>query len=122
MPASQLLRRPEIRLRDLVATDQLPGFQIDTATASADLASIETTVKYTGYLRRQEGEIERARKNERRQIPRDFAFDRVPGLSTEVVHRLSHIRPDTLGHALRIPGVTPAAVAVLATYIGRPQV
>jgi len=76
-------------------------------------------VKYAGYLRRQQAEIERARKDERRQIPEAFPYDRVPGLSTEVVHRLSQVRPDTIGHALRIPGVTPAAAAVLAAYVGR---
>jgi tRNA uridine 5-carboxymethylaminomethyl modification enzyme len=76
-------------------------------------------VKYAGYLRRQESEIERSRKDERRRIPEDFPFNRVPGLSREVVQRLSQVRPDTLGHALRIPGVTPAAVAVLAAYVGR---
>jgi tRNA uridine 5-carboxymethylaminomethyl modification enzyme len=122
MPASQLLRRPEIRLHDLISADLLPDFQVDSVTASVDIASIETTIKYAGYLRRQEAEIERARKDERRRIPRDFIFQRVPGLSSEIVQRLSQIRPDTLGHALRIPGVTPAAVAVLAAYVGRSQV
>ena len=76
-------------------------------------------MKYAGYLRRQESEIERSRKDERRRIPKDFAFDRVPGLSRECVQRLTQVRPDTIGHALRIPGVTPAAVAVLAAYVGR---
>jgi tRNA uridine 5-carboxymethylaminomethyl modification enzyme len=70
-------------------------------------------------LRRQESEIERARRDERRRIPEGFAFDQVPGLSREIVHRLTQIRPDTLAHALRVPGVTPAAVAVLSSYIGR---
>ena len=83
------------------------------------MASVETTVKYVGYLRRQESEIERARKDERRRIPVSFPFDRVPGLSREVVQRLSQVRPDTLAHALRVPGVTPAAVAVLSAYLGR---
>jgi tRNA uridine 5-carboxymethylaminomethyl modification enzyme len=83
------------------------------------MASLETTVKYAGYLRRQESEIERARREERRRIPAGFVFDRVPGLSREVVQRLSQVRPDTMGHALRIPGITPAAVAVLSAYIGR---
>jgi tRNA uridine 5-carboxymethylaminomethyl modification enzyme len=119
MPASQLLRQPEIRLDDLLAEHRLPDFETDSATASVDVASIETTIKYAGYLRRQESEIERARKDERRRIPVDFPFDRVPGLSKEIVQRLSQIRPDTLGHALRIPGVTPAAVAVLSAYVGR---
>ena len=119
VPASQLLRQPEIRLSDLIAEQRLPDFETDSATASVDIASIETTIKYAGYLRRQESEIERARKDERRQIPADFPFERVPGLSKEIVQRLSQIRPDTLGHALRIPGVTPAAVAVLSAYVVR---
>ncbi len=119
VPASQLLRQPEIRLSDLIAEQRLPGFETDSATAAVDIASIETTIKYAGYLRRQESEIERARKDERRRIPVDFPFERVPGLSKEIVQRLSQIRPDTLGHALRIPGVTPAAVAVLSAYVVR---
>jgi tRNA uridine 5-carboxymethylaminomethyl modification enzyme len=119
VPASQLLRQPEIRLSDLLAERRLPEFDTDSTTAPVDVASIETTIKYAGYLRRQESEIERARKDERRRIPADFPFERVPGLSKEIVQRLSQIRPDTLGHALRIPGVTPAAVAVLSAYVGR---
>ena len=118
-PASQLLRQPETRLADLIAAGQLPHFQADTAAASFDIASAETTVKYAGYLRRQESEIERAQRDERRRIPQDFPFDRVPGLSREVVQRLRQVQPDTLGQALRIPGVTPAAVAVLGAYVGR---
>jgi len=70
-------------------------------------------------LRRQESEVEQARRDERRRIPTDFPFEQVPGLSKEVIQRLRQVRPDTLGHALRIPGVTPAAVAVLATYVTR---
>jgi tRNA uridine 5-carboxymethylaminomethyl modification enzyme len=76
-------------------------------------------VKYAGYLRRQESEIERGRRDERKRIPADFAFHLVPGLSAEVVQRLTQVRPDTLGQALRVPGITPAAVAVLAVHIGR---
>jgi tRNA uridine 5-carboxymethylaminomethyl modification enzyme len=117
--ASQLLRQPEIRLADLLAADRLPRFEIDGRDATLDIASAETTLKYAGYLRRQESEIERGRKDERRRIPRDFPFDRVPGLSREVVQRLTQVRPDTLGQALRVPGVTAAAVAVLGVFIGR---
>ena len=117
VPASQLLRRPDVRLAGLIA--QIPNFEIDGSAVSHDFATVETTVKYVGYLRRQEAEVQRARKDERRRIPADFSFDRVPGLSREVVQRLSQVRPDTLGQALRIPGVTPAAVAVLGAYVGR---
>ena len=119
VPASQLLRQPETRLADLLADGRLAGFEGDANDATLDIASAETTVKYSGYLRRQQSEIERGRKDERRRIPRDFPFDRVPGLSREVVQRLTQVRPDTLGQALRIPGVTPAAVAVLGAFVGR---
>jgi tRNA uridine 5-carboxymethylaminomethyl modification enzyme len=118
VPAAQLLRQPEVKLEGLLAQGSIQ-LDIDAGSRSVDLASLETTVKYAGYLRRQEAEIERARKDERRRIPRDFRFDRVPGLSREVVQRLTQVRPDTLGQALRIPGVTPAAVAVLSAHVGR---
>jgi tRNA uridine 5-carboxymethylaminomethyl modification enzyme len=121
--ASQLLRQPEVRLESLVSQGRVPGFDLDPETSmSFDIPSVETTVKYEGYIRRQQSEIERARKDERRRIPRDFAFEMVPGLSREVVQRLRQVCPDTLGQALRIPGMTPAAVAVLAAYVGRRSV
>jgi tRNA uridine 5-carboxymethylaminomethyl modification enzyme len=120
VPASQLLRQPEVRL-DMLLTDSRVSLDIEPTSAALDITSVETSVKYAGYLRRQEHEIERARRDERRRIPAGFPFERVPGLSREVVQRLSQVRPDTLGHALRIPGVTPAAVAVLSAYVGRLQ-
>ena len=135
VPASQLLRQPGTTLLSLdlrvpgtdpgtvPGTDPgtVPGtgLRISPDDAAVDIASVETAIKYAGYLRRQEREIARAQKDERRRIPADFPFERVPGLSREVVQRLGQVRPDTLGQALRIPGVTPAAVAVLAAYVGR---
>jgi tRNA uridine 5-carboxymethylaminomethyl modification enzyme len=116
--ASQLLKQPEIRLEELLASGRV-SLEIDAEHGVTDLASAETTVKYAGYLRRQHAEIERARKDERRRIPVGFPFAEVPGLSKEVVQRLAQVRPDTLGQALRIPGITPAAVAVLSAYVGR---
>ena len=116
--AGVLLRQPTVRLADLVAKREV-SLEVDPAGAQLDLASVETTVKYAGYLRRQEQEVDRARRDERRRIPAGFPFERVPGLSREVVQRLSQIQPDTLGHALRVPGVTPAAVAVISAYVGR---
>jgi tRNA uridine 5-carboxymethylaminomethyl modification enzyme len=118
VPASQHLRNPEIRLAGLVETDQV-RLETSVEDAALDIVSVETTVKYEGYLRRQEAEILRAAREQRRRIPEDFPFDCVPGLSREVVQRLYQVRPDTLGQASRIPGVTPAAVAVLSSYVGR---
>lgn len=117
MAASQLLRQPEVRLSDLLNEGRLSGFECDPVTASVDVSSVETAIKYAGYLRRQEREVDRLWKEERRRIPTDFAFEHVPGLSREVVQRLSQVRPDTLGHALRIPGITPAAIAVLSACV-----
>jgi tRNA uridine 5-carboxymethylaminomethyl modification enzyme len=114
----QLLKRPETALSSLVAEGRV-SLQLDPSTTDLDLTSVETAVKYEGYLRRQTAEIERAKKNVRRRIPRNFQFDGVPGLSREVVQRLSQVQPDTLGHAGRIPGMTPAALAVLAAYLNR---
>jgi len=117
--AGDLLRRPDVRLADLICQGRLPRFEMDASSGFIDLASAETAAKYVGYLRRQEREIERVRRDERRRIPSDFPFEGIPGLSREVVQRLTQIRPDTLGQALRIPGITPAAVAVLSAYVGR---
>jgi tRNA uridine 5-carboxymethylaminomethyl modification enzyme len=120
VPASQLLRQPDMTLDALISASagELP-LNISAADERTDITSIETAIKYEGYLRRQESEIARARKDERRRIPAGFPFDRVPGLSREMVQRLGQVRPDTLGQALRIPGVTPAAVAVLGAFVSK---
>jgi tRNA uridine 5-carboxymethylaminomethyl modification enzyme len=116
--ASRALRRPEIRLEGLVSTGEVV---VQTAPADSllDMASVETTVKYEGYLLRQEQAVVRAQHGERRRIPEAFPFERVPGLSREMVQRFSEARPETLGQAQRIPGVTPAAVAVVGAYLER---
>ena len=87
--------------------------------AALELASVETVVKYEGYLRRQEATVARSSRDQRRRIPGGFPYDEVPGLSREVVQRLSEVCPETLGQAGRVPGVTPAAVAVLGAYVKR---
>jgi len=116
--AAQLLKQPSVRLEQLVVDGQV-ALSIDEPTRALDLSSVETTVKYDGYLKQEQARAERARREERRRIPGDFPFARVPGLSREVVQRLSQVRPETLGQASRIPGVTPAAVAVLGVFLGR---
>lgn len=120
-PASQHLLQPDVRLAELVRTHHVQGIELDAARPSIDIASVEADAKYAGYIRQQEREVERSSRDERKQIPTDFVFAGIPGLSTEMIERLSQIRPQTLGHALRIPGVTPAAVAVLSAYVGRRQ-
>jgi tRNA uridine 5-carboxymethylaminomethyl modification enzyme len=118
MPASQWLRTPAVRLRTLLEHGDV-AMDIEPTAADLDVASVETAVKYAGYLKQEASRAERVGHQERRRIPPDFPFARVPGLSREVVHRLSQVRPETLGQASRIPGVTPAAVAVLGAFLGR---
>ena len=82
-----------------------------------DLKSVETEIKYAGYLQQQERAIERLKKAEQRAIPDWFDYRSVSGLSREMQEKLLKIRPRTLGHAARIPGVTPAAVSLVNVYI-----
>ncbi len=81
------------------------------------MMTVETEVKYDGYLRQQERMVERLREAESRRIPAFFDYRSVPGLSREIQEKLERVRPETLGQASRIPGVTPAAIAVLDCYL-----
>jgi tRNA uridine 5-carboxymethylaminomethyl modification enzyme len=81
------------------------------------LATIETEIKYAGYISQQKRQIERLRDSELRRIPASFEFADIPGLSTEAKQKLERVRPQTLGQAGRIPGITPAAIAVLDVYL-----
>ena len=116
VPAARALKQPEVTLGALVADGQLP-FDTTPPSEAFDLASVETEFRYEGYLRRQVASVERMRRHEGRVIPEGFPFEAVPGLSREMVQRLGEVRPATLAQASRIPGVTPAAVAVVAAYI-----
>jgi tRNA uridine 5-carboxymethylaminomethyl modification enzyme len=111
----QWLRQPNTRLAEMVKG----GFALEAPVSRLDIPSVETTLKYEGYLKRQESEVKRRAHDENRRIPRQFCYNDVPGLSNEVVQRLSQVQPETLGQAMRVPGVTPAAIAVLATYVSR---
>jgi tRNA uridine 5-carboxymethylaminomethyl modification enzyme len=115
--AEQALTRPGVTVEELRAQ----GFEIDTDAGSRhlDIATIEAELKYRGYLRRHDAELARTRAQEDRPIPRPFDYRGIPGLSREIVERLSSIRPETIGQASRVPGVTPAAVAILAARIAR---
>jgi len=81
------------------------------------LTTVETEAKYNGYIAQQERQIDRLRHSSGRQIPVSFAFRSIPGISREVGEKLERVRPVTLGQAARIPGVTPAAVAILDVYL-----
>jgi len=118
VPASQALKRPELNLKGLMDSGEV-AVETTPDDHLLDVSSVETTVKYEGYLVRQQQAVARAQHAERRRIPDAFPFERVPGLSREMVQRFSEARPETLGQAQRIPGVTPAAVAVVGAYLNR---
>jgi tRNA uridine 5-carboxymethylaminomethyl modification enzyme len=120
VPAARALKQPEVRLRQLLEAGEIRMEVCPTAEA-IDLASVETEFKYEGYLKRQMAAVERQRRQECRAIPEGFGFAGIPGLSREVIERLSSVRPATLGQASRIPGVTPAAIAVIAAYLNKPH-
>ena len=136
-PLSQLLKRPEVAIEQLtlvlrelapdffraegaggVANDRQPTTDDKLSSSQRnELKSVETEIKYAGYLTQQQRSIDRLKKAEQRSIPDWFDYHAVSGLSREMQEKLLKIRPRTLGHAARIPGVTPAAVSLVNVYI-----
>ncbi len=143
---AQLLKRPEVNIEQLapllakllpsffdpqgVASDHRAGPIVGTVSPPLvtghghlttavrnELRSVETEIKYSGYLEQQNKAIERLKKSEQRLIPLWFDYDKVSGLSREMNEKLTRVRPQTLGQASRIPGVTPAAVSLINVYI-----
>ena len=136
-PLAQLLKRPEIIIEQLapVLRDFMPAFferhSLETLASPAanaspfhltseirnELKSVETEIKYAGYLDQQQRAIDRLKKAEQRRIPDWFDYQAVSGLSREMQEKLGHVVPQTLGQASRIPGVTPAAVSLINVFI-----
>jgi len=128
-PLAQLLKRPEITIEQLapILNHLLPRFFERDSTVPCvvelssevrnELKSVETEIKYAGYLDQQQRAIERLKKAEQRRIPEWFDYLAVSGLSREMQEKLGRVVPQTLGQASRIPGVTPAAVSLINVYI-----
>ncbi|MGA2746841.1 MAG: tRNA uridine-5-carboxymethylaminomethyl(34) synthesis enzyme MnmG [Candidatus Sulfotelmatobacter sp.] len=131
-PLAQLLKRPEITIEHLapVLRNLAPEFFARPSSVSSvssvvklssevrnELKSIETEIKYEGYLLQQQRAMERLKKSEQHSIPDWFDYCTVSGLSREMQEKLTHVRPRTIGQASRIPGVTPAAVSLVNVFI-----
>lgn len=108
-----LLRRPEITYNKLVELEQF-GPQIEDNQASEQ---VEIQVKYEGYIQRQKDEIEKSLRHEHTQLPFDLDYQQVKGLSNEVVMKLNQAKPETIGIASRISGITPAAISILLVHL-----
>jgi tRNA uridine 5-carboxymethylaminomethyl modification enzyme len=140
LTGAQLLKRPEVSFDDLaqwvheglsaVVTAGSSAAETDAASKVAaslpcngselsreEVRRIETDIKYEGYLAQQEKQMERMKRAESHRIPEWFDYRKVSGLSREVVEKFTKVRPLTLGQALRIPGITPAAVSLVNVYI-----
>jgi tRNA uridine 5-carboxymethylaminomethyl modification enzyme len=118
--AVELLRRPEIAYEDLYLLGAAPAgvtWRSDERLAEQVALQVDVQAKYAGYLKRQNEEIARGLRNELLRLPADIDYAAVGGLSNEARQRLSEVRPETLGQAARIPGLTPAAVSLLLVYL-----
>ena len=111
---AQWLRRPEASIGELKGW--VAGVLGEVPVCGV-LQTVETEAKYSGYITQQEKQMERLKDAERKTIPGNFEYRGIPGLSREVMDKLERVRPGTLGQAARIPGVTPAAIAILDVYV-----
>jgi len=109
---ADLLRRPELTIADLA---RVTGAELGVANEIKE--EVQLQIKYEGYIQRQGEQVARFRKLESTALPGDFVFAGLAGLSNEAVEKLTRIQPRSLGQASRIPGMTPAAVAVLQVYL-----
>jgi tRNA uridine 5-carboxymethylaminomethyl modification enzyme len=110
----QWLKRPEARIEEIRPwVREVLGGEPERGL----LTTVETEIKYNGYIAQQLRQIERMRDAARRCIPAEFKFQAIPGISREVGDKLERVRPETLAQAARIPGVTPAAIAILDVYL-----
>src|SRR5271157_5387286 len=132
---AQLLKRPEITIEQLapvllkldpvffargnegIGEDPSESVAAISSEVRNELKSVETEIKYEGYLRQQQRAMDQMKKSEQRSIPEWFNYRSVSGLSREMQEKLTHVQPRTLGHASRIPGVTPAAVSLVNVFI-----
>jgi tRNA uridine 5-carboxymethylaminomethyl modification enzyme len=115
----QWLKRPEARIAEI---EPWIREALGEEAVGGLLTTVETEIKYSGYIGQQERQMERLKDAERRSIPVEFVFSGIPGLSREIRDKLDRVRPATLGQASRIPGVTPAAIAVLDVYLSLKRV
>jgi tRNA uridine 5-carboxymethylaminomethyl modification enzyme len=113
-PQGVWLKRPESRIAELEAW---VASVLGSAPARGVAMTVETEVKYAGYIDQQRRQMERLQSADGRVIPGDVEYSAIPGISREVSEKLRRVRPVTLGQAARIPGVTPAAIAVLDVYL-----
>lgn len=111
----ELIRRPEMTYQQLMSIQTLGPGLVEAHPQAAE--QVEIQIKYAGYISRQQEEIAKTQRNENMLLPPDFDYSVISGLSNEVVAKLKDARPETLGKASRISGITPAAISLLLVYL-----
>jgi tRNA uridine 5-carboxymethylaminomethyl modification enzyme len=114
---AQLLKRPEVKIEHLMPLIREANDKRPVTNDFLEYKSVETEIKYAGYLQQQQRSMERLKKAEQRSIPEWFDYKNVSGLSREMHEKLTRVRPRTIAQASRIPGVTPAALSLINVYI-----
>ena len=122
MPVAELVKRPELTLSSIINKLEKDGVSIEGEKDSVFeniIIGLETEFKFAGYLNRQNEEIQKLRRSENEIIPEDFPYEKISGLRIEFIEKLKKARPRSIGHALRIPGITPSAISILAINLKR---
>jgi len=112
--AYELLKRPQINYKNLVANNK--------GLTKNEIDKIEAEAKYEGYIKRQGKEVEKLQRNENTPIPTNISFLKITGLSNEVKQKLEEARPESIARASRLPGITPAAISLLLVHLKKEAV
>jgi len=117
MPARELLKRPKVFIKDLPDRFKTLDLSYPGWLATELLFDVESEIKYEGYINRANAEIQSMKEKDNIRLPKDTDYNSIPGLSNEAKEKLTFVRPESLGQAMRVSGITPSDASVLAIYI-----
>ena len=117
VPAVDILKRPEVNIFDIIKLGLTIDGSLETWEKTEVLFDVESKIKYEGYIERHINEIKQLKKNSLVSISKSVDYSKVPGLSKEAEEKLSLVRPENLGQAMRVSGITPSDVSVLSIHL-----
>lgn len=116
---AQVLTRPEIEIDDLLSLERVGEFVQENELNPEEIEQTEIQVKYKGYIKKEKENADKLKRLENLKIPKDFDYSKIKSISIEAKQKLTDLRPETIAHASRISGVSPADVSILLVYMGR---
>ena len=116
---NKIISRPRISIKDLLQTGDVKNFLKENGTDNEALEQVEIQIKYAGYMEKERLTVEKFNRLEEIIIPEEFNYNKISSLSMESREKLSKIKPQTIGQASRISGVSPSDISVLLVYMGR---